>query len=185
MLLTHRLDEHARSQPTGMAFADKTAGEWRTTSWQAYRDVTVDAGEVVAVGVVEPGDPSAVGCGPDAALVLAHAVVAIEVDTRSGEAVDLTLEVFEDPTENRVGRCAHLLHSCDAKLACGGVVDEGKGPRVGEVEAEDAPVEPLGSVQIAHPDETNLLGTTEHRDPLSDAPTDGTVPLQHGRIPRL
>ena len=43
MLLTHRLDEHARSQPTGMAFADKTAGEWRTTSWQAYRDVTVDA----------------------------------------------------------------------------------------------------------------------------------------------
>ena len=43
MLLTHRLDEHARSRPTGLAFADKTAGEWRTTSWQAYRDVTVDA----------------------------------------------------------------------------------------------------------------------------------------------
>lgn len=43
MLLAHRLDEHARSQPTGMAFADKTAGDWRTTSWQAYRDVTVDA----------------------------------------------------------------------------------------------------------------------------------------------
>lgn len=52
MLLAHRLDEHVRSQPTRMAFADKTSGEWRTTSWQAYRDVTVDvAGSLHALGV--------------------------------------------------------------------------------------------------------------------------------------
>lgn len=52
MDLVDRLDEHGRRQPSAMAFADKTSGEWQTTSWQAYADVTVDvARSLHALGV--------------------------------------------------------------------------------------------------------------------------------------
>lgn len=56
MTLARRLDEHARSTPARMAFADKTSGEWRTTSWAAYRDATVDVARSLHALGVGPGD---------------------------------------------------------------------------------------------------------------------------------
>jgi hypothetical protein len=41
-------------------------------------------------------------------------------------------------------------------------VDQGKGPRVEKIEAEHSTVEPLGGIQVADSDESNLLRMTEH-----------------------
>lgn len=56
MGLSQRLDDHARTTPTRMAFADKTSGEWRTTSWRAYRDGTVAVARSLHALGVRAGD---------------------------------------------------------------------------------------------------------------------------------
>jgi len=86
----------------------------------------------------------------------------LAVDPGPGELVYLALQVRDDPAENRVGGCTDFLHDCDTKLARGRVVDQGKGSRVEEIEAEHATVELLGGIQVADSDEPNLLRMTKH-----------------------
>src|SRR6202000_508795 len=62
-------------------------------------------GQRVAVGVFEPGDLRAAGCGPDAELVLRpHVVVALKNDPASGHVADILLDLRGLPTKNREGR---------------------------------------------------------------------------------
>jgi len=77
---------------------------------------------------------------------LGHARIAIEGHAGLDKPVNFAVQVFNDPPEHRVGRCADLVHGGDAKLARGGLVDQRKGARVDKLETKDACVEALSSV---------------------------------------
>src|SRR6188768_3752227 len=118
--------------------------------------------EVVPVGVAEPRDPRTAGRAPDSAVILGHARVAVECDAGLDEPINFAVQVFNDPSKDRVGRRANLIHCCDPKLAHWCLVYQGIGARVDQLEAEHTRIEQLSRVQVAHPYESHLLGLTEH-----------------------
>lgn len=111
--------------------------------------------KVIAVGIEKPGDPGAAWGGPEATVVLLHAVAAGEVHPLGNQFVDRAVGVVDLPAEHGARRSVHGVDGGDPQLRGAGVGDQRERAGVLEVKPKHPAVGKLHGMQITDVDKAS------------------------------
>ena len=121
----------------------------------------------VAVRIREPGHLCAAGAGPDAVLVLAHAVVAEERDAPGGKVADRRPDVRHAPAEHRVPAARDLGDGRHAQRGAMGVEHAGEVVQLENRQAQRLLVEIPRPAQVGSGHKRHQITRLQHGLSLS------------------
>src|SRR3954454_14281693 len=141
-----------------MIFRIRSLSDRRTVASAELRQ-----GENVSFRVGEPGHPVPARRGPDAALVLRQALVALELHTTSRQPVRQGGDVVDAPAEDGVAGCRDAVDRGDPQHRPAGVEDAGELVLLEQPQAENPLVEATGTLEVGAGREGDDRRCPEHR----------------------